>query len=45
MGSYTFQDGGLETYVGYRVAQPDDCVILGEGLQRVLTMEALKNQL
>jgi hypothetical protein len=27
------------------VAQPDDCVILGEGLQRVLTMEVLKNQL
>ena len=45
VGSYTFQDGRRETYVGYRVAQPDDCVILGEGLQSVLTMQALKNQL
>ena len=45
VGSYTFQDGRRETWLGYRVAQPDDCVILGEGLQSVLTMEALKNQL
>ena len=44
VGSYTFQDGHRKTYAGYRVAQPDDCVVLGEGLQSALTMEALKNQ-
>ena len=44
-GLYLSSKGVREYYVGYRVGVPDDCLILNEGLQSTLTMEALKNRL